>query len=209
METKVLDTKGKATSGKVNLSDSIYGIEPNDHAIYLDVKQHLANKRQGTHKTKERAEITGSTKKIKKQKGTGTARAGSIKSPIFRGGGRIFGPRPRNYHFKLNTKLKRVARRSALSYKAKEERIVILDGLQFDSSKTKEFKSILSALKLENDKVLLVLGKDDNSNAFKSARNIKNTKVVSADSLSTYDVLNAKKIVIAKDAVEVIEKILN
>lgn len=208
MEAKVLDTKGKSTSSKVTLSDSIFAIEPNDHAIYLDVKQHLANKRQGTHKSKERAEITGSTKKIKKQKGTGTARAGSIKSPVFRGGGRAFGPRPRNYSFKLNTKLKRVARRSALSIKAKEEGIVVVDGLAFDTPKTKEFKSVLSNLKLENEKILLVLSKS-NENVYKAARNMKNTKVVPADLLNTYDVLNAKKVVIAKDAVEVIEKVLN
>ena len=208
MEAKVLDTKGKATSDKITLSDSIYGIEPNDHAIYLDVKQYLANQRQGTHKSKERADITGSTRKIKKQKGTGTARAGSIKSPVFRGGGRAFGPRPRNYRFKLNTKMKRVARKSALSLKAKEDGILILDGLRFDTPKTKEFKSILTALKLDSEKVLFIVGKE-NENAYKSAKNIKNTKVVSADSLNTYDVLNAKKIVIAKDAVEVIEKILN
>jgi large subunit ribosomal protein L4 len=208
MEAKVLDTKGKATSDKVTLSDSIYGIEPNDHAIYLDVKQYLANQRQGTHKSKERADITGSTRKIKKQKGTGTARAGSIKSPIFRGGGRAFGPRPRDYRFKLNTKLKRVARRSALSLKAKDEAIFILDGLKFDTPKTKEFLSVLTALKLENEKVLFVVG-NGNDNAYKSAKNIKNTKVVSADSLNTYDVLNARKVIIAKDAVDVIEKILN
>ena len=208
MEAKVLDTKGKATSDKVTLSDSIYGIEPNDHAIYLDVKQYLANQRQGTHKSKERADISGSTRKIKKQKGTGTARAGSIKSPIFRGGGRAFGPRPRNYRFKLNTKLKRVARRSALSLKAKEESIYVLDGLKFDTPKTKEFISVLTALKLENEKVLFVVG-NDSDNAYKSAKNLKNTKIVSADSLNTYDVLNARKVVIAKDAVDVIEKILN
>jgi len=208
MEAKVLDTKGKATSDKVTLSDSIYGIEPNDHAIYLDVKQYLANQRQGTHKSKEKADISGSTRKIKKQKGTGTARAGSIKSPIFRGGGRAFGPRPRDYRFNLNIKMKRVARRSALSLKAKEDSILILDGLKFDTPKTKEFKSILTALKLDSEKVLFIVGKE-NENAYKSAKNIKNTKVVSADSLNTYDVLNAKKIVIAKDAVEVIEKILN
>ncbi len=208
MEAKVLDTKGKATSSKVTLSDSIFAIEPNDHAIYLDVKQHLANKRQGTHKSKERADITGSTKKIKKQKGTGTARAGSIKSPIFRGGGRIFGPRPRNYRFKLNTKLKRLARRSALSLKAKEESILVVDGLSFDSPKTKAFKDVMDNLKLTDEKTLLVLGKE-NPNVLKSARNLKNTKVVAADLVNTYDVLNAKKVVIAKDAVDVIEKILN
>lgn len=208
MEVKVLDTKGKATSSKVKLSDSIFAIEPNDHAIYLDVKQHLANRRQGTHKSKERADITGSTKKIKKQKGTGTARAGSIKSPIFRGGGRAFGPRPRNYHFKLNTKLKRVARRSALSYKAQNDGLIILDDFNFETPKTKEFRTVLSNLKLENEKVLLVLG-NNNDNVYLSAKNLQNTKVVPAELLSTYDVLNAKKVVIAKGAIEAIEKILN
>lgn len=208
MEVKVLDIKGKATSSKVKLSDSIFAIEPNDHAIYLDVKQHLANRRQGTHKSKERADITGSTKKIKKQKGTGTARAGSIKSPIFRGGGRAFGPRPRNYHFKLNTKLKRVARRSALSYKAQNDGLIILDDFNFETPKTKEFRAVLSNLKLENEKVLLVLGKN-NDNVYLSAKNLQNTKVVPAELLSTYDVLNAKKVVIAKGAIEAIEKILN
>ncbi|MEX1192004.1 MAG: 50S ribosomal protein L4 [Brumimicrobium sp.] len=208
MEVKVLDTKGKATSSKVKLSDSIFAIEPNDHAIYLDVKQHLANRRQGTHKSKERADITGSTRKIKKQKGTGTARAGSIKSPIFRGGGRAFGPRPRNYHFKLNTKLKRVARRSALSYKAQNDGLIIMDDFSFETPKTKEFRTILSNLKLENEKVLLVLG-NSNDNVYLSAKNLQNTKVVPAELLSTYDVLNAKKVVIAKGAIEAIEKILN
>jgi len=208
MEVKVIDTKGKATSSKVKLSDSIFAIEPNDHAIYLDVKQHLANRRQGTHKSKERADITGSTRKIKKQKGTGTARAGSIKSPIFRGGGRAFGPRPRNYHFKLNTKLKRVARRSALSYKAQNDGLIIMDDFNFETPKTKEFRTILSNLKLENEKVLLVLG-NNKDNVYLSAKNLQNTKVVPAELLSTYDVLNAKKVVIAKGAIEAIEKILN
>ena len=208
MEVKVIDTKGKATSSKVKLSDSIFAIEPNDHAIYLDVKQHLANRRQGTHKSKERADITGSTRKIKKQKGTGTARAGSIKSPIFRGGGRAFGPRPRNYHFKLNTKLKRVARRSALSYKAQNDGLIIMDDFNFKTPKTKEFRTVLSNLKLENEKVLLVLG-NNNDNVYLSAKNLQNTKVVPAELLSTYDVLNAKKVVIAKGAIEAIEKILN
>lgn len=208
MEVKVLDTKGKATSTKVNLSDSIFAIEPNDHAIYLDVKQHLANKRQGTHKSKERAEIKGSTRKIKKQKGTGTARAGSIKSPVFRGGGRVFGPRPRNYSFKLNVKLKRLARRSALSYKAQNDGLLVLEDFNFETPKTQEFKSLLGNLKLENDKVLLVLG-SKNDNVYLSARNIGSMKVVTADLLNTYDVLNAKKVVLAKSSVEVIEKILN
>ncbi|HTO38639.1 MAG TPA: 50S ribosomal protein L4 [Brumimicrobium sp.] len=208
MEAKVLDTKGKATSDKIVLSESIYGIEPNDHAIYLDVKQYLANQRQGTHKAKERAEVSKSTRKIKKQKGTGGARAGSLKSPVFVGGGTIFGPRPRSYSFKLNTKLKRLARKSALTYKVNDESLFILDGLKFDTPKTKEFKSILTALKLEDVKVLFVVA-DANDNAYKSAKNLTKAKVVSADSLNTYDVLNARKVIIAKEAVEVIEKILN
>ncbi|MFA5574498.1 MAG: 50S ribosomal protein L4 [Brumimicrobium sp.] len=207
MEVKVLDTKGKETS-KLKLSDSIFGIEPNDHAIYLDVKQYLANQRQGTSKSKERSEVAGSTKKIKKQKGTGGARAGAITSPIFVGGGTVFGPRPRDYRFKLNKKLKRVARRSALSIKAKEDNILVLDGLKFDAPKTKDFISTLDALKLSNEKVLFVVA-NGSDNVYRSARNLKNMKVVSADSLNTYDVLNARKLVIVKDAVDTIEKILN
>ena len=207
MEVKVLDTKGKETS-KLKLSDSIFGIEPNDHAIYLDVKQYLANQRQGTSKSKERSEVAGSTKKIKKQKGTGGARAGAITSPIFVGGGTVFGPRPRDYRFKLNKKLKRVARRSALSIKAKEDNILVLDGLKFDAHKTKDLISTLDALKLSNEKVLFVVA-NGSDNVYRSARNLKNMKVVSADSLNTYDVLNARKLVIVKDAVDTIEKILN
>ncbi|MEY3198199.1 MAG: hypothetical protein RL679_1786 [Bacteroidota bacterium] len=208
MEVKVFDAKGKATSKKVTLSDSVFGIEPNNHAIYLDVKQHLANRRQGTHKAKERAEISGSTRKIKKQKGTGGARAGSIKSGTRVGGGRIFGPRPRNYHFKLNIKLKRLARKSAFSYKAQSESIMVLEDLQFDAAKTKDFKSLLAALKLENEKVLMILG-DKNDNVYLSSRNLGRVKVVTADSVNTYDVLNAKKVVMAESSIEVIEKILN
>jgi large subunit ribosomal protein L4 len=208
MEVKVFDAKGKATSKKVTLSDSVFGIEPNNHAIYLDVKQHLANRRQGTHKAKERAEISGSTRKIKKQKGTGGARAGSIKSGTRVGGGRIFGPRPRNYHFKLNIKLKRLARKSAFSYKAQSESIMILEDLKFDVAKTKDFKSLLVALKLENEKVLMILG-DKNDNVYLSSRNLGRVKVVTADSVNTYDVLNAKKVVMAESSIDVIEKILN
>ena len=208
MEVKVFDAKGKATSKKVTLSDSVFGIEPNNHAIYLDVKQHLANRRQGTHKAKERAEISGSTRKIKKQKGTGGARAGSIKSGTRVGGGRIFGPRPRNYHFKLNIKLKRLARKSAFSYKAQSESIMVLEDLQFDAAKTKDFKSLLAALKLENEKVLMILG-DKNDNVYLSSRNLGRVKVVTADSVNTYDVLNARKVVLAVSSIEVIEKILN
>lgn len=208
MEVKVLNSKGKATSKKVTLSDTIFGIEPNDHAIYLDVKQHLANRRQGTHKAKERAEIAGSSRKIKKQKGTGGARVGNIKSGTRVGGGRIFGPRPRNYHFKLNVKLKRLARKSAISYKMKSEDIIVLEDIQMESPKTQEFKTLLSDLKLENEKVLMILG-SQNDNVYWSSRNLGRIKVVTADSLNTYDVLNAKKIVMAESSIEVIEKILN
>lgn len=208
MEVKVLNSKGKATSKKVTLSDTVFGIEPNDHAIYLDVKQHLANRRQGTHKAKERAEIAGSSRKIKKQKGTGGARVGNIKSGTRVGGGRIFGPRPRNYHFKLNVKLKRLARKSAFAYKMKSEDIIVLEDIQMDSPKTQEFKSLLSGLKLENEKILLILG-SQNDNVYWSSRNLGRVKVVTADSFNTYDVLNAKKVVIAESSIEVIEKILN
>ncbi len=208
MEVKVFDAKGKATSKKVTLSDTVFGIEPNDHAIYLDVKQHLANRRQGTHKAKERNEIAGSTKKLKKQKGTGGARAGSAKSGTRVGGGRIFGPRPRNYHFKLNVKLKRLARKSAFSYQAKNDGILILEDLNFDAPKTKDFVALVSALKLDNEKILLILG-SKNDNVYLSSRNLGRVKVVTADSVNTYDVLNAKKVVLAESSLEVIEKILN
>ena len=208
MEVTVFNSKGKATSKKVTLSDTIFGIEPNDHAIYLDVKQHLANRRQGTHKAKERAEIAGSSRKIKKQKGTGGARVGNIKSGTRVGGGRIFGPRPRNYHFKLNVKLKRLARKSAFAYKLKSEDILVLEDIQMDSPKTQEFKALLASLKLENEKVLMILG-SQNDNVYWSSRNLGRIKVVTADSLNTYDVLNAKKIVMAESSIEVIEKILN
>ncbi len=208
MEVKVFDANGKATSKKVMLSEEIFGIEPNQHAIYLDVKQHLANKRQGTHKSKERAEISGSTKKIKKQKGTGGARAGSIKSGTRVGGGRIFGPRPRNYHFKLNVKLKRLARKSAFALQAKNDAVMVLEDLTMTAPKTQEFKSMLANLKLENQKVLLILG-SKNDNVYFSSRNLGKVKVVTADSFNTYDVLNARKVVLAESSLEVIEKILN
>jgi len=208
MEVKIFDAQGKATSKKVTLSDSVFGIEPNDHAIYLDVKQHLANRRQGTHKAKERAEIAGSTKKLKKQKGTGGARAGSAKSGTRVGGGRIFGPRPRNYHFKLNVKLKRLARKSAFAYKAQNDGILVLEDLTFGQAKTKDFKALLASLNLENEKVLLILG-EKNDNVYLSSRNLNRVKVVTADSVNTFDVLNAKKVVLATSSIEVIEKILN
>jgi large subunit ribosomal protein L4 len=208
MEVKVLDINGKETGRKVQLSDSVFAIEPNNHAVYLDVKQYLANQRQGTHKAKERAEIAGSSRKIKKQKGTGGARVGNIKSGTRVGGGRIFGPRPRNYHFKLNIKLKRLARKSAFSYKAQGDAIMVLEDLNFDAAKTKDFKSLLSALKLENEKVLMILG-DQNDNVYLSSRNLGRVKVVTADSVNTFDVLNARKVVLAESSIEVIEKILN
>jgi large subunit ribosomal protein L4 len=208
MEVKVFDQKGKATSKKVTLSDAIFGIEPNDHAIYLDVKQHLANRRQGTHKTKERAEIAGSTRKLKKQKGTGGARAGSVKSGTRVGGGRIFGPRPRNYHFKLNVKLKQLARKSAFAYKAKNDSILILEDPSFSAVKTQEFINLINSLELQNDKVLMILGAK-NDNVYLSSRNLKKVKIVTADSVNTFDVLNAKKVVLAESSIDVIEKILN
>ncbi|UKN03182.1 50S ribosomal protein L4 [Paracrocinitomix mangrovi] len=207
MDIKVVDTKGKETSKKVKLNDAIYGIEPNDHAIYLDVKQYLAAQRQGTHKSKERAEIKGSTRKIKKQKGTGTARAGSIKSPVFRGGGRVFGPRPRNYDFKLNTKVKRLARKSALSYKAKSGDIIVLDSVEFAAPKTKDFMTLMNNISLAYDKVLFVLP-EDNKNFYLSSRNVQGANVVTADSLNTYEIVNANKVVITEGAVEKIENIL-
>jgi len=208
MEVKLVDVKGKATSGSVTLSDDVFGIEPNNHAIYLDVKQHLANRRQDTHKSKERNEISGSTKKLKKQKGTGGARAGSVKSGTRVGGGRIFGPRPRNYHFKLNVKLKRLARKSAFAYKAQHDGLVVLDSFNLAEAKTKSFKSVLEGLKLENEKVLFILA-EATDNVYLAARNLGKVKVVTADSFNTYDILNAKKVVLVKDAVEKIENILN
>ena len=208
MEVAVLDIQGKDTGRKVELSAEVFGIEPNDHAIYLDVKQYLANQRQGTHKAKERGEITGSTRKIKKQKGTGTARAGSIKSPVFRGGGRIFGPRPRNYSFKLNKNLKRLARKSALSIQAKDNNLVVIEDFSFDAPKTKNFTSVLKALDLDTKKSLFVLGESDN-NVYLSSRNLKSSKVVNTSGLSTYSVLNANKVVISESSLEGIQNNLS
>ena len=208
MKVKIYDTTGSLTSKSVTLSDDVFGIEPNNHAIYLDVKQHLANRRQGTHKTKERAEIAGSTRKIKKQKGTGGARAGSVKSGTRVGGGRIFGPRPRNYHFKLNIKLKRLARKSAFSFKAQNEGLMVLEDLAFATAKTKEFVNLMNALQLSNQKVLLILG-DKNDSVYLASRNLGKVKVVTADSVNTFDVLNAKKVVMTSSSVGRIEEILN
>ena len=207
MEIAVLKNSGEDTGRKVSLSDDIFAIEPNDHAIYLDVKQYLANQRQGTHKSKERAEISGSTRKIKKQKGTGTARAGSIKSPIIRGGGRVFGPKPRNYGFKLNKKLKALARKSALAYKAKDKNLMILEDFSFETPKTKDFANVLRSLSISDKKTLFVVSKEE-KNVVISARNLQNTKVITADTLSTYDVLNADSLLISESSVEKIENLL-
>ena len=201
MKVAVLDINGKDTGRKVELSKDVFGIEPNDHAIYLDVKQYLANQRQGTHKAKERAEIAGSTRKIKKQKGTGTARAGSIKSGVFRGGGRMFGPRPRNYSFKLNKNLKRLARKSALSIQAKDNNLVVIEDFNFDTPKTKNFVNVLKALELDSKKALFVLG-ESNNNVYLSSRNLKSSKVTNSSGLSTYGILNANKVVISESSIE-------
>ncbi|MGJ8761453.1 50S ribosomal protein L4 [Polaribacter sp. AHE13PA] len=201
MEVAVLDITGKDTGRKVELSKDVFGIEPNDHAIYLDVKQYLANQRQGTHKSKERAEITGSTRKIKKQKGTGTARAGSIKSGVFRGGGRMFGPRPRSYSFKLNKNLKRLARKSALSIQATDNNLVVVEDFEFDSPKTKNFTNLLGALALDARRSLFVLN-GLNTNVYLSSRNLKGTTVINAADLNTYGILNASKIIITEGSLE-------
>ncbi|MDV7185756.1 50S ribosomal protein L4 [Lutibacter sp. TH_r2] len=208
MKVSVVDITGKDTGRKVELSDAVYGIEPNDHAVYLDVKQYLANQRQGTSKAKERAEISGSTRKIKKQKGTGTARAGSIKSGVFRGGGRIFGPRPQDHSFKLNKNLKRLARKSALSIQAKENNIIVLEDFNFETPKTKEFKQVLEALGIENKKSLLVLA-ESNNNVYLSSRNLKRTKTVTNSGLSTYDLLHANKVILSEGSLEGIESNLS
>ena len=208
MKVAVLDINGKDTGRKADLSNKVFAIEPNNHAVYLDVKQYLANQRQGTHKAKERAEIVGSTRKIKKQKGTGTARAGSIKSGIFKGGGRIFGPRPRNYGFKLNKNVKRLARKSALTIKAQEKAIVVLEDFDFESPKTKEFTAVLKALSLESKKSLFVLG-TPNNNVYLSSRNLKGSEVITNSELSTYKILNAKQLVLLESAIEGIESNLS
>jgi large subunit ribosomal protein L4 len=207
MEVNVLNVSGKETGAKAQLSDSIFGIEPNDHAIYLDVKQYLANQRQGTHKSKQRNEIAGSTRKLYKQKGTGGARAGSVKSPLFNGGGRVFGPQPRDYSFKLNKKLKALARKSALSYKAQDNNIVILEDFTFDAIKTKSYVQLTADLNVTDVKTLLVLG-EANNNVYLSSRNLKKTKVITADQLNTYDVLNAGKLLLTAGALKTLEEAL-
>ncbi|RXG27890.1 50S ribosomal protein L4 [Leeuwenhoekiella marinoflava] len=208
MKVAVVDIKGKEIGREANLSDAIFAIEPNDHAIYLDVKQHLANKRQGTHKSKERAEIAGSTRKIKKQKGTGTARAGSIKSGVFKGGGRMFGPRPRDYSFKLNKGLKRLARRSALTLKANDKAILVVEDFNFDAPKTKDFVDVVKALGLDNKKSLFVLGASNN-NVYLSSRNLKTSEVVMSSELSTYKIMNANNVVFLEGSLEEIEQTLS
>lgn len=206
MEIAVYNIKGAATSSKATLDDSVFAIEPNDHAIYLDVKQFLANQRQGTHDTLEKSTISGSTKKLHKQKGTGGSRKGSIKSPLFRGGARVFGPHPRDYSFKLNKKLKRLARKSALSYKLKDDKITILEEFTFETAKTKQFTELLKNFKLTGKKVLLVLSKSDD-NVFLSSRNLKRVKVVHAEDLNTYEILDATQLLITTESIKTIEKI--
>ncbi|MFT6814240.1 MAG: large subunit ribosomal protein L4 [Sphingobacteriales bacterium] len=205
MELAVVDIKGKETGAKVKLPMAVFGIEPNDHAVYLDVKQYLANQRQGTHKSKERAEIAGSTKKLRKQKGSGAARVGSIKSPTFKGGGRVFGPRPRNYGFKLNKKVKAIARNSAMTYKAIDKDIIVLDSFNMDLPKTKEYKALLENLKLDNASTLLVTA-ENSPMIVLSGRNIPKTNVISATDLNTYQVLRADKLILTADSIKVIEE---
>lgn len=207
MELVVLNKAGEETGKKVTLEESIYAIEPNDHAIYLDVKQYLANQRQGTHKSKERSEIAGSTRKLKKQKGTGTARAGSIKSPVFKGGGRVFGPRVRSYSFKLNKKVKQLARKSALSYKAKANQILVIEDFNFENPKTKNCVEVLTNLKISNKKSLVVLA-EANKNIYLSSRNLQGVEVVTADQLNTYQILNASSLIVTEKSVGLINTFL-
>jgi large subunit ribosomal protein L4 len=208
MQVEILNISGKKTAKKAELADAIFAAEPNDHSIYLDVKQYLANQRQGTHKSKERAEIARTTKKLKRQKGTGGARAGSMKSPLFIGGGRAFGPRPRDYSFKINKKVKSLARISALSYKAKDNAITVLEDFSFDAPKTKNYVELIKNLNMSDKKTLLVLGQS-NDNVYLSSRNIQGAKVVNASDLNTYDILNANHVILAESSVKVIETILN
>ncbi|MCC6722177.1 MAG: 50S ribosomal protein L4 [Bacteroidia bacterium] len=207
MKLSVLDIKGNETGRQVELTDTIFGIEPNDHAIYLDVKQYLANQRQGTHKSKDKSEIQASTKKIKRQKGTGTARAGSLKSGTRVGGGRIHGPRPRDYSFKLNKKLKRLARLSALSYKLKENNILVIDSLNFEKPNTKELNNIINTLKTGDTRTLFVVP-EYNLNTFLSARNLPKSEVLTANNLNTYQIMKASKLILVEDSINKIEEIL-
>ena len=208
MEVAVVSIKGKETGRKAKLDKTVFGIEPNEHAIYLDVKSHLANRRQGTHQSKERGEIVGSTRKIKKQKGTGTARAGSIKNPLFRGGGRVFGPVPRDYSQKVNKKVKRLARKSALSIKAKEKAIIVVEDFKLDAPKTNSYQGILSSLGVADKKSLVVLG-EANKNVYLSSRNLKNSDVVTDTELNTYKITNATSLILFESAIANIESTLN
>lgn len=207
MELAVLDKTGKDTGRKVELNNNVFEVEPSEHAVYLDVKQYLANQRQGTHKSKQRAEITGSTKKLKKQKGTGTARAGSIKSPLFKGGGRVFGPVPRDYGFKLNKKVKKAARKSIFSAKIKENELLVVEDFSFESPKTKEFNAIIN--NLVNDSKSLLIVNDDSKNIFLSSRNLKKAKVSTVSEINTYDLINAGKVVLFEGVVAEIERQLS
>lgn len=207
MELVIYNTSGAETGKKVVLDDKVFAVEPNDHAIYLDVKQYLANQRQGTHKAKQRNEVAGSTRKLKRQKGTGGARAGSILSPLFPGGGRIFGPVPRDYSFKLNKKLKRLARRSALTYKAKNDAITVVEDFTFETPKTKSFIAMAENLKLGGKKILVVLP-DSNHNVILSARNLKNVKVIPVSNVNTYDVMNAAALLMCEGSVNMINEML-
>ncbi len=206
MKIAIVDKEGKDTGKKAELKDSIFGIEPNDHAIYLDVKHYMANQRQGTHKTKERGEIRGSTAKIKKQKGTGTARAGSIKSPIRRGGGRAFGPRPRDYDFKLNKKVKQLARKSALTYKAKEKAIIVLEDIKFEEIKTKNLVDLSTTLKISDKKSLFVLA-EQNKSLYLSSRNLKSTEIITASEVNTYKIMRASTLVLFESSLDILDKI--
>lgn len=208
MELAVIDKKGKATSKKVKLNKAVFGVEPNEHAVYLDVKQYLTNQRQGTHSARERGEVRGSTRKIRKQKGSGGARFGDIKNPLFRGGGRVFGPRPKVYGIKLNRKLKQAARRSALSMMAKDKAITVVEDLKFDAIKTKDYVQFLSDLKLSDKKTLLVLNEQD-KNIYLSSRNLEGAKVVTVSELNTYGILNAGNLLLSESAVATIEKSLS
>jgi large subunit ribosomal protein L4 len=208
MELAVFNTTGTETGKKVKLSENVFGVEPNDHAIYLDVKQYLANQRTGTHKAKERSEVSGSTKKLHKQKGTGGSRKGSIKSGTMVGGARMHGPRPRNYSFKLNRKLKQLARKSALTYKAKENNITVVESFNFDAPKTTQYLNILNSLKLNTEKTLMVIP-DYNDNIYRSSRNLPKAKVMTARDLNTYEILAANKLILVDTSVSVIEELLN
>jgi large subunit ribosomal protein L4 len=208
MELIVHTISGEPTGRKVKLDDSIFGIEPNDHAIYLDAKQYLANQRQGTHDSRERSDVAGSTRKIKRQKGTGTARAGDIKNPLFRSGGRVFGPHPRDYSFKLNKKVKKLARISALTYKAKDEGIMVVEDFKLESPKTKGYLQILDKLSVKNIRTLLVINESD-GNIYLSARNLPQAKVLRAETLNTYEILHAKKLLIQESSLKTIEALLS